>query len=154
MKRIILDVKGQVTPLNSKAHISYKFHLGQRGGKLWISFAYEPKNLEDREQAKTMIFDSIDKYSEPDQRERLQAKWESFLPLKNLVTVSVDDPERHRGAGHRHDPEQLLFLSEEEASPGLVSGKILTGMWEVTLSLHAIVTDNCRYTLQICQEEE
>jgi hypothetical protein len=154
MRRIILDVQGQVTPVCSKIHISYKFHLGQPGGKLVISFAYGPKNLEDPEQAKTMIFESIDKYTELDQRERLQAKWESFLPLKNLVTISVDDPKRHRGAGHRHDPEQLLFLSKEEASPGLVSGEILTGMWEVMLSLHAIVTDNCRYTLHICQEEE
>jgi hypothetical protein len=154
MKRIILEVEGQVTPLSSKTHISYKFYLGQPGGKLWISFAYEPKNLEERELAKMMIFQSIDKYTEADQRERLQAKWESYLPLKNLITVSVDDPEGHRGAGHRHDPEQLLFLSEEGASPGLVRGRILSGMWEVTLSIHAIVTNNCRYKLQVHQEEE
>jgi hypothetical protein len=95
MKRIILEVEGQVTPLSSKTHISYNFYLGQPGGKLWISFAYEPKNLEDRELAKMMIFESIDKYTEADQRERLQAKWESYLPLKNLITVSVDDPEGH-----------------------------------------------------------
>ncbi|MCZ8516635.1 hypothetical protein O9H85_30475 [Paenibacillus filicis] len=82
MSRIILDVQGQVTPICSKSHISYKFHLGQPGGKLCISFAYGPKNLEDREQAHTMIFESIDKYTEPNQRERLQAKWESFLSLK------------------------------------------------------------------------
>jgi hypothetical protein len=154
MMRSILGVEGQVTPVCSKTHISYKFYLSQPGGKLWISFAYEPKNLEDREQAKRMIFESIEKYTEADQRERVQAKWESYLPLKNLITVSVDDPKGHRGAGHRHDPEQLLFLSEEGASPGLVRGTILPGMWEVTLSIHAIVTNTCRYKLQIHHEEE
>jgi hypothetical protein len=154
MKQKILDVQGQVTPVCSRSHISYKFHLSEPGGKLWIGFTYRPKNLEDREQAKTMIFESIGKYTEPNQRERVQTKWESFLPLKNLITVSVDDPDRHRGAGHRHDPEQLLFLSEHDASPGLVSGRIPAGMWGVTLSLHAIVTDSCHYSLQIWQEEE
>jgi hypothetical protein len=154
MMMSILEVEGQVTPVCSKTHISYKFYLDQTGGKLWISFAYEPKNLEDREQAKRMIFESIEKYTEADQRERIQVKWESYLPLKNLITVSVDDAKGHRGAGHRHDPEQLLFLSEEGASPGLVRGTILPGMWEVTLSIHAIVTNTCRYKLQIHHEEE
>ncbi|SDN69737.1 hypothetical protein SAMN04487897_104120 [Paenibacillus sp. yr247] len=150
----ILNVQGIVQPNSSKTHISYRFHLAKPGGKLLIDFAYEPKNLEDREQAKTMIFTSINTYTEPNQRERIQAKWESFLPLKNLITVSVDDPKGHRGAGHRHDPEQLLFISELETSPGFVSGKIVEGMWHVTLSLHAIVTESCRYTLHIHQEEE
>jgi hypothetical protein len=153
MKKCILEVEGLVTPVSSKTHISYKFYLGQPSGKLWISFAYEPKHLEDRELAKKMIIDSIDKYTEADQRERIQAKWESFFPLKNLITVSVDDPKGHRGAGHRHDPEQLLFISEDAASPGLVRGRILPGMWEVTLSIHAIVTNSCRYKLQLHQEE-
>jgi hypothetical protein len=154
MKRSVLEVEGQVTPVCSKTHISYKFNLGQPGGKLWISFAYEPKHLEDRDQARTMIIESIDKYTEADQRERIQAKWETFLPLKNLITVSVDDPEGHRGAGHRHDPEQLLYLSEDAASPGLVRGRILPGMWVVTLSIHAIITNSCRYKLLLHQEEE
>lgn len=150
----ILDVQGIVQPNCSKTHISYRFHLAKPGGKLWIHFAYEPKNLEDREQAKAMIYTSINTYTEPNQRERIHAIWENFLPLKNLITVSVDDPKRHRGAGHRHDSEQVLFISEREASPGFVSGKILEGMWHVTLSLHAIVTESCRYRLQIHQEEE
>lgn len=154
MNKLILDVQGIVHPNSSKTHISYRFHIGTYGGKLRIQFAYEPKNLEDREQSKTMIFESINKYSEPNQRERIQAKWESFLPLKNLITVSVDDPEVHRGAGHRHDPVQLIMIGEREASPGFVSGKMQAGMWHVTLSLHAIVTESCRYTLQIHQEEE
>ncbi|BBH21391.1 hypothetical protein Back11_27360 [Paenibacillus baekrokdamisoli] len=153
MKRLILDVEGNVQPLSSKTHISYIFHLNQPVGKLWIDFAYWPKNLEDREQARDMITVSINTYAESNQRDRMLAKWESFLPLKNLITVSVDDPERHRGAGHRHDPKQLLFIDEQEASPGFVSGRLIEGLWQVTLSLHAIVTDNCHYKLQVQQEE-
>lgn len=154
MKKIVLDVQGQVTPDCSKSHISYKFPLQEPIGKLCVHLAYEPKNMEDVDKAKAIIMQSIDKYVELENRERIQAKWQSFLPLKNLLTLSIDDPERHRGAGHRHDPEQFLFLSESKASPGFVSGRIPPGMWEVTLSMHAVVTKSCRYMLQIWQEEE
>ncbi|MCJ8010248.1 hypothetical protein MUG84_00645 [Paenibacillus sp. KQZ6P-2] len=154
MRRILLETQGEVSPVCSKSHITYKFHISEPGGKLCIHFAYGPKNLEDRELSKTLVYESIEKYIEPSRRELVQAKWESYLPLKNLITVSVDDPDSHRGAGHRHDPEQLLHLSMKDASPGLISGPIHSGMWEVTLSLHAVVTDQCKFSLNIWQEEE
>ncbi|WP_435171854.1 hypothetical protein [Paenibacillus glycanilyticus] len=153
MKRLVLEAEGQVTPVCSKTHIAYSFHLDRQGGKLWIGFSYEPKNLEDREQAHPLIAAGINKYTEQAQCARLLEKWESFLPLKNLITISVDDPKRHRGAGHRHNPEQLLLIAGEDASPGFVSGELSEGLWRVTLSLHEIVTDHCRYRLRIHHEE-
>ncbi|KIL38550.1 hypothetical protein SD70_25850 [Gordoniibacillus kamchatkensis] len=153
MKKLVLDVQGQVAPVCSRSHITYRFPLGERVRKLTIHFAYEPKNMDDKDQAKALIMDSIAKYTEPEHAERVQAKWESFLPLKNLITVSVDDPVSHRGAGHRHDPEQVLVIAEAEASPGFVQGPMPAGLWDVTLSMHAVVTDSCRYTLQIWGEE-
>lgn len=153
MKKLVLDVQGQVTPVCSKCHITYQFPVGERASKLTIHMAYEPKNMDDMEQAKAIIMESIGKYTEPEHLERVSAKWESFLPLKNLMTVSVDDPVSHRGAGHRHDPEQLLVITADEASPGFTMGPIPAGLWSVTLSMHAIVTDRCRYTLQVWEEE-
>ncbi|MBM7566395.1 hypothetical protein [Paenibacillus sacheonensis] len=153
MKRLVLDAEGRVQPVCSKTHIAYSFHLDQPGGKLWIDFAYEPKNLEDREQSRARIAAGVENYTEPAQRELVMDRWESFLPLKNLITVSVDDPARHRGAGHRHDPEQLLLIGAEEASPGFVRGELPEGLWRVTLSLHAIVTESCSYRLRIHHEE-
>jgi hypothetical protein len=154
VQSLLLDVQGQVTPACSKSHITYKFHWNKAGGKMVIHFAYEPKNLEDAELSKSLIYESIDKFRAPGGRDIVQAEWKSFLPLKNLITISVDDPKRHRGAGHRHDPEQLLHIAANDASPGLISGILPLGMWEVTLSLHAIVTEQCLYSLKIWREEE
>jgi hypothetical protein len=154
MKSVLVEVQGKVTPGCSKSHIAYRFFVADGGGGLGIHFAYSPKNLEDREQARFLIEQGIDAYFEAGSVEQAKARWESHLPLKNLITVSVDDPNEHRGAAHRPDREQHLFLSSEAASPGLVQGDILPGMWAVTLSLHAIVTNYCDYTLQIWQEEE
>lgn len=151
---MVVDIKGQVTPVCSRSHITYQFQLEQSASKLCIRLAYTPKRLEDPERTREMILDSIDKYTAAGHREAVKSRWEKFLPLQNLITVSVDDPERHRGAGHRHDPVQELYLSKSGASPGLVSGRLPGGWWKVTLSLHAIVTERCDYELQIWEEGE
>ncbi|ANS73903.1 hypothetical protein AWM70_04380 [Paenibacillus yonginensis] len=154
MRTLLLDVQGKAAPCCSKSHIAYRFFLPRPGGRLLLDFAYGPNNLEDPVKAKALIEESLRTYVEEELQDQAKARWESYLPLKNLITVSVDGPGGHRGAAHRHDPEQHLFLSRNEASPGLEHGELRQGMWEVTLSLHAILTDWCAYSLQIWQEEE
>jgi hypothetical protein len=150
---MLIDVKGQVTPVSSRSHITYSFDLSQPVEGLNILFKYNPKRLEDLESSKTMILESLVKYTNAEYADLDGAKWETFMPLTNLITLSVDDPAGHRGAGHRHDSEQLLYVSEHCASLGFVSGPMIKGMWKVTLSLHSIVTDICSYELQIWVEE-
>lgn len=151
---MLIDVKGQVTPVSTRSHITYSFDLRKPAGELKIRFSYHPKRLEDLERSKEIILEGLEKYTISASPKLDEAKWEAFVPLTNLITLSVDDPNGHRGAGHRHDPEQLLYLSEYGASPGFVSGRLIEGMWSVTLSLHGIVTDLCSYELQIWKEEE
>jgi hypothetical protein len=151
---MLIDVKGQVTPVSSRSHITYCFDLRQPAGKLNIRFMYHPKRLEDLERSKELILASLGKYSLAENSELDKVKWGNYMPLTNLITLSVDDPKGHRGAGHRHDQEQLIHLSEYQASPGFVSGPMIQGMWKVTLSLHGIVTELCSYELQIWLEEE
>ncbi|UUZ79108.1 hypothetical protein LJK88_28245 [Paenibacillus sp. P26] len=94
---MFLDIKGQVTPACSRSHISYSFHLEEPVSRLIIRFSYSPKRLEDEEQSQRLIMQSIDKYTAAEHREYAKAKWTAYLPLQNLITVSMDDPERHRG---------------------------------------------------------
>ncbi|GIO54784.1 hypothetical protein [Paenibacillus cineris] len=154
MNTLLVNVQGAVTPECSKTHIAYRFFLAKTGGRMKIDFSYNPKNLEDGAKAKMLIEQGLDRYVEDELREQAKSKWQSHLPLKNLITLSVDDPSGHRGAAHRHDPEQHLFISGLESSPGLSKGALQAGMWTVTLSLHAVVTDDCRYSLQIWHEED
>lgn len=147
---ILLDVKGQVKPICSKSHISYWFELPDKVETLHLIIKYSPKKLEDKLKAKPLIIDAIGKFIEEEHQEAYLQKWESYLPLQNLLTLSVDDPVHSRGAAHRHDPEQHLYISELDASPGLVAGTLIPGQWRVTISLHAIVTEICDYSLQVC----
>lgn len=100
-----------------------------------------------------LIKRGIERYVEPDRQKLTLERAEQYLPLRNLITVSIDDSRGHRGACHRQDPVQELYLSERTASPGLTKGTIPEGTWTVTLSLHAIVTQRCAYRLKVWAAE-
>ncbi|WP_025693156.1 hypothetical protein [Paenibacillus zanthoxyli] len=150
---MLLNVAGQLDPSDSKRHITYGFQLDQPAAVMRIRFAYWPKLLEDDGQAMEFIMESIDSYVAPEHQGPIREGWRRYLPLKNLITLSMDDPNGYRGACHRHDAEQSLFLSEQEASEGLMPGKLALGEWNVMLSAHAVVTERCSYDLSIWTEE-
>ncbi len=108
-------------------------------------FEYSPKNLDNEEQSKQLILESLRKYGYEDSGHRC----EEFMPLKNHLTLSFDDPVQFRGATHRHDSNLELVLSDSNSSPGLISSDNPPGMWKVTISMHAVVTDECKYKLKI-----
>jgi len=120
--------------------------------RLCIQFSYSPKKLEDEAKAKQLLERSVQMYMEPAYRQPILEKMDRYLPLTNLVTVSVDDPVGYRGACHRHDSEQWLVLSPSAASPGLTKGPITEGWWSITLSVHSIVTGSCDYRLAVWTE--
>ena len=151
---MLIDRIQTVTPEHSRSHIRFPFRLPREASKLHIHFAYGPKALEDREASRRLMEECISKYIEPERQPIVRGSMERYYPLTNLMTLSVDDPEAYRGACHRHDPEQRLFLSGEEASPGLAKGPLPAGLWTVTISVHSIVTERCEYRLQVWAEEE
>lgn len=151
---MLLNVSGQLAPSDSKRHITYEFRLDKPAAAIKIRFAYGPKLLKDDEQAKDLIMQAIDSYITPEHQSPVREGWRRYLPLKNLLTLSVDDPDGYRGACHRQDAEQNLFLSEQEASEGLMPGKMALGEWSITISAHAVVTERCSYELSVWTEEE
>lgn len=150
---MLFSAEGVVTPSCSKSHITYTLHLHHPVDELYIDFDYEPKTLEDEEKAKALIEQGLQSYILPEHLESYSNNWRSYLPLQNLLTLSFDDENGFRGAGHRHDPVQRLMIAEGEASPGLIPGQIPRGQLRVTISLHCVVSDQVRYRLRIEEGE-
>lgn len=143
----ILKKQIRVTPADEKTNIAVPFSIESEADELHINFSYSPKILEDGEKANELIHaclvhdtgEFIDEYSD----------YSEFLPLKNLITISVDSPSGYRGAAHRHNPEQEHILSENINSAGFTAGKITAGDWDVMINIHAVVTDYCDISLEI-----
>ncbi|OPA80888.1 hypothetical protein BVG16_00630 [Paenibacillus selenitireducens] len=149
----LLIVEGTLTPLSSKTHITYQFNIPGPAESLRIDFSYSPKVLDDKEQARVLIEEALDKYVDPSLQAVYKEQWEKFAPLKNLLTLSIDDPEGFRGSAHRHPNHQHHVLSPHESSPGFFAGPIHEGVWRVTISVHCVVTSECRYQLHIREGE-
>ncbi len=147
MNTLILT-EANLYPYCSRTHITYTFNLQKDSEQLNIDFEYYPKILKDPVKSKELIINGLNLYADK-KRCLLTEKWEQFLPLKNLLTISIDDSDKFRGCAHRHSPKQNLVISHEKASPGFIPGMLKKGLWKVTISVHAVVTDNCHYKLHV-----
>lgn len=59
-------------------------------------------------------------------------------PGRNLLSLSLFDPEGSRGAGHNRR-ENVILLSAVEATPGYHPGAIQPGRWSVVVDTHMVL---------------
>ena len=145
---ILLQKEFQVFPENEKTNLPFVFDVAEGIKSLKITFKYDPKILEDDERANILIENNIKKDAGEFAPE--YSDWDEFKPLKNLITVSVDDPDTYRGCAHRQDKDQIHIIREDFASRGFHKGRPQAGQWKVVLNLHGIVTEtvNCKLKVE------
>ncbi len=145
----IFEKQGVITPAQDKTNISFAFEVPAGVAELHIDYSYAPKIMEDEDAAVRMISDALEKYlgSENGKDPR------DFLPVKNLITVSVDDPAGYRGAAHRQPNEQHIVIGTAKTTPGFTKGAVRSGSWRVMLNVHCCACD-VNYSLKISGGEE
>lgn len=136
---------------DEKTNLSFDFTVENNVTELEITYFYSPKILDGSpafELAKACIERDAgcfeDSYESPSE----------CLPLKNLITLSLDDPFGYRGAAHRQADNQIHRISEDYASPGFSKGEIPQGKWKITLNVHAVVTDEVKANIIIKGKSE
>lgn len=117
------------------------FNVPEGVEKLCITYSYTPKILENEEKSielikENLIRDAGDTWTE-------YTDYSEFMPLKNLVTLSLTDGGIFRGAAHRQADRQYHEINSTYASPGFLKGEIRSGQWVLCLDVHALVTDHC-----------
>ena len=152
LKTKVLSVINTVTPIQSKTNIFHKFELDKDYEEMKIYFSYSPKIHADREKSLELINESMAYYA-PAPYEKAYGRAEDYLPIVNLITISLEDCNGYRGCAHRHDEKQIHTLNETFASPGFYKGKISKGIWCVGVNLHCVITDNCSYEIEIFAED-
>jgi hypothetical protein len=125
--------------------LGFSFKVPQGIRKITVHMAYSPVRLEDQARSKTLIQEAMAAYAPweaPDE-------WDHYLPLANLITLSMDDPAGYRGNAHRNGGDQTHILSAYKASLGFLPGAISPGTWRAMIHIHALVTEKCTIQLQI-----
>ena len=145
---LLLSEDFKVFYKDEKTNISFPFTVPEDTESLKITFSYDPKVLEDDERARLLIENNIKK--DAGEYADQYPDWREFLPLKNLITVSIDDTRGYRGCAHRQDKDQIHIIREDFASRGFHKGRPQAGQWKVVLNLHGIVTEeiNCKLKVE------
>lgn len=133
---ILLEKELRLTPSDNEQLFCFDLCLPEDYDALEITYDYAPKWLSDRAEAQQLIDAGMVRYA-IDKRE---IDWESFLPLANMITLSLECEGEFVGAAHRHHPQQRLVLSEQWSTPGLPRRKVCAGNWRVVVCTNAIVS--------------
>lgn len=145
---IIFEKAGRVLPEQDKTNIPLVFTVPEKIEKLIIDYEYSPKILEDEEKAEKLLAQSIEKYL----GDEYKAEPRDFMPVKNLITLSLDDNGVYRGAAHRHANKQHHEISRKFASAGFVKGEIHSGKWQVVLNVHCCACE-VNYKIRVAGEK-
>ena len=118
--KTLFEKQGVVTPEDDKTNIYFEFDVPSGIDKIIIDYSYSPKTVENRADAVSLISAGLEKYLGTDNRENPI----DYLPVKNLITLSLDENGKYRGAAHRQDDVQHHEISADFASNGFFKGKI------------------------------
>lgn len=145
---VLLQKKSKITVKDDKTNIIHKFMVPENIKALKIKYSYSPKNFEDREKAVEVIKDCFKKYDEC-----IVGRPSDYLPVKNLVTLSVDGNGKYIGACHRQSNEQEITISSDFSTPGFIKCPVDSGEWDVVVNVHSISCD-VDYTVEVEGVEE
>jgi|GEM_PF-3743944 len=144
----LYEVKGTLMPCCNKSHIRHSFFIEEELESLHIQLEYDRSGLAE-EEAKRQVIDCINTdavaYSQADIK-RMKEEWRRFKDINNLLTLSLDDSNGFRGAGHRGTSFERVSICKDSASYGYFAGAIPKGNVTVVISVHALVKD-CNYHL-------
>lgn len=144
---LLYSTKGKITAANDKTNLIHRFDVPEQLRALVIRYSYSPKTLENREKAVCLVENCFEKYGET-----LTVKASDYLPVKNLVTISVDCNGRYIGAAHRQANEQEHRISRDKSSPGFIKTDIEAGEWDIVLNVHYACCE-IDYTITVEGEE-
>lgn len=138
---ILLEKTGIVTPKDDKTNLFFDFTVPGGIEKIMIDYSYSPKTVENRAEALTLIEKKMNQYG-------AGGAPEDYLPVKNLITLSLNDENGYRGAAHRQADVQHHEISKSYAAAGFIKGEIEGGKWQLALNVHCCAC-NVHYSLKI-----
>lgn len=123
----------QLNETDNQTHIKLPFTLTKEYTQLVIQFTYSPQVVA-QQQARQVTLEAIGSYFPAGEQPRIS----DFLPLVNLLTLSLNYQERYLGCHHNKQPNQEIVISPEKSSFGFLTQRVLPGAWEIQLNAHCI----------------
>lgn len=141
-EQILFEITSNITNKSAQSHIQHTFFVPENSETVYIDFSYDPPHEKEINENYRLMEEASSYYE-------TKISHNSHDPIRNLLTLSLNDHDGFRGARHYHSPIQHVEISDSHSSPGFLNRKNTAGLWSVTVSVHALVTKTCEYRLRI-----
>lgn len=145
---ILLERTFVWNPAHSASDVPFDFFCPTSVQELHISFTYAPGE-DDSVACIRQVEDAIARYYDRYPRELEPMTVQQYLPVKNLITLSLEKDGVYLGNGHRWDTAQEHVISADHASFGFSPPQAMHGQWCGMLHLHEIISPTCTGTLRV-----
>ncbi|UUX33471.1 hypothetical protein [Fundicoccus culcitae] len=143
----IVDLTIQLGKFDTQTNIKIPFELNQTYTQLTIYFNYSPNKSSD-DVAISQLEEAVVKYALPGSRpEDYQVA--NFLPVDNLITLSLSKNGRYLGAHHNKSNDQTIVISAASASHGFWPVDVDAGRWELQLNCHCVASKVVKANVRI-----
>ncbi|HOU09996.1 MAG TPA: hypothetical protein PL044_01445 [Clostridiales bacterium] len=145
--KLLFTAEKILTPADSKTHMAFAFEVTANLAAVELRFSYAPKRCEDRGLSRRLILDGLKRYA-PAAASGQTLRWQDYLPVQNLLTLSLDTPSGYAGCAHRHNPVQRHTVAPGKCSPGFAVTSLKPGLWHAVVSAHCVATPQCVFVLE------
>ncbi|MGM9676975.1 MAG: glycerophosphodiester phosphodiesterase [Butyricicoccus sp.] len=145
----LLEQAYQWSSQDTSSDVVFSFQCPAEVEELVVSFTYSPGEEATREICLPAVQAAVTRYygGYPQEIEPMTA--EQFLPVKNLITLSLAREGVYLGNAHRWAPEQEHVISCRYASSGFCCPVSMAGAWTGMLHLHEVLSPVCKGHLRI-----
>lgn len=152
--KVLLERVYKLSEKNSRTNLYIPVKLDLSYDRLLIDFEYNPKYI-DVEEAREIIEKSLQYYIPdyiPEDKMGIYGNVENYLPLENLITLSLDHNGNYMGAHHCKESVQNIVISKTESTKGFSKQQISKGVWDIQMNLHCIVSKELNLKIKIVVE--
>lgn len=146
---ILLEKEYTFTPKNTDTDEVFTFQCPEGVQEIHIYFSFAPDVEENCEICKPQIDKAIASYYAEYAPELQPMEWNKYMPIKNLITISLDHEGVYIGNAHRWRKQQEHILRTDFASLGFCKPQKLEGTWKGMLHLHEIISPECNAMLRV-----
>ena len=137
------------TPKDAQHDVPFAFTCPDGAQEVRLYFTFSPGRETSEAICRPEVEKALTRYYDCYPHELQPMRAEQFLPVKNLITISLDKDGQYIGNAHRWDTDQTHTPTTETASRGFTPPDRLNGPWGGMLHLHEIISPVCRGTLRI-----
>ncbi len=147
--KVLLDEQIIITKEMSKTNIAVDVLVDDDYSKLIFDCEYTPKEIHDDAICKEIIEEGMERYLPKEQF----SSYKNFMPLSNLITISIDDENgNYLGCAHRGASKLTHVISENYSDKGFIPKKIQKGTYKVVLNVHLVAYGEVAYKLKVVGE--